>query len=291
MSIRSDCIRRPISPVARDFVPQGSIRYKVQDQDSWEVLAQRFGASAAASFDPWYLIRFNYPNLPRDNDQASLEVNWYLREYVGCKVLTEDRRNYRFSSSASPGYIYLPNPEVKSPLLLSAPILTGIKERREAIMANTPAIFVVDPDPSAKPNAEPWYSIHRFSEVGRDAQLIELAAFREGLDPDFVKAIVWMETTHGYYDRVDPWNKTIRPMNVHYKLWSELGISRDAVKNSSINVAAGTRILAAIWERTQDPTPEKVATLYNKLGATKVDGYGKAVAQYMKFKPWLRQPQ
>jgi hypothetical protein len=58
--------------------------------------------------DPWTLIRYNYPNLPGDNQQAALEVNWYLQEYVGCKDVTDDGKNYKFSSSASPGYIYLP---------------------------------------------------------------------------------------------------------------------------------------------------------------------------------------
>jgi hypothetical protein len=31
-----------------------------------------------------------------------------------------------------------------------------------------------------------------------------------------------MESTHGWYDRFDPHNKTIRPMNVHDALWRQL---------------------------------------------------------------------
>ena len=286
MTIRADCIRRPLKPVLRSFVPDGGKRYKVQDGDSWTTLVQQLAVISKASLDPWSLIRFNYPGLPSDVHQASLEVNWYLQEYVGCKQLTLDRENYIFSSSATPGIIYLPEPSL---YVVDAPILASIKDRRESIMANTPATFIVDDSPSATPYKEAFYSVKGFEEVNKNARLIEQFAYHEDLDPDFVKAIVWMETTHGYYDRVDPWNKTLRPMNVHDTLWSGLGVSRVALKNRAMNIAAGARILAAIWERTKDPNPEKVATLYNQLSATKVNDYGRTVAHYMEQRPWLHK--
>jgi uncharacterized membrane protein len=40
-----------------------------------------------------------------------------------------------------------------------------------------------------------------------------------------------------------------------------------------------------------DPTVEKVATLYNKLGATIVDSYGKTVAYYFASRPWIHLSQ
>ena len=62
-----------------------------------------------AGIPPWDLIRYNYPGLPTDLQQAAREVNWYLQEYVGCTTVTPDSRNYVFSSSASPGEIWIPN--------------------------------------------------------------------------------------------------------------------------------------------------------------------------------------
>jgi hypothetical protein len=59
-----------------------------------------------------------------------------------------------------------------------------------------------------------------------------------------------------------------------------------SLENPEINIAAGVHILSAIWNRTEEPTYEKVATLYNQLGATKVNGYGKTVVYYMTHKPW-----
>jgi hypothetical protein len=282
MSILSHCVRQPQKLMPRNFIPDDSDPYRVRDGDSWESLTRQLSIRDAQSYDPWYLIRLNFPSLPQDKKQATLEVNWYLHEYVGCDALTPDRTNYKFTSSATPGIVYLPRKAVVC--------LEGIKARREAIMANTDGTFCIDDDGSAQVEKKPFYAIEKYEEVRANNAAIELAARAEGLDPELLKAIVWIETTHGYYDRIDPWNKTIRPMNVHAILWGDLGITKTTLKNRDYNIAAGAYILGQIWERTLDPTPEKVATLYNQLGAKTVNQYGRTVAHYMKVKPWLRKP-
>jgi hypothetical protein len=103
MPIQPGSIRRPLSPVAKAYVPPDGFQYKVKDNDSWVSLARGNGLTA------WELIRYNYPGVPAKNQQAAPEVNWYLQEYVGCTQLTPDKRNYMFSSSASPGKIWIPN--------------------------------------------------------------------------------------------------------------------------------------------------------------------------------------
>ena len=79
--------------------PQGPcFRYRVgrKKGESWVTIAEDF------RLDPWRLIKFNF--LTEDPD----EVNWYLREYVGCKDMTQDRNNWKFSARAEPGVIYVP---------------------------------------------------------------------------------------------------------------------------------------------------------------------------------------
>jgi soluble lytic murein transglycosylase-like protein len=141
--------------------------------------------------------------------------------------------------------------------------------------------------PGIRAHADPWYAARGAEETTENLINIDRAALRYDLDPDFVRAIVWMESTHGWYDRVDPKNKTIRPMNVHAKLWEQLGISRTDLDNPQLNIEAGVYILAQIWQRTEDPTCEKVATLYNQLGATAVNQYGKTIVGYMNQRPWV----
>jgi hypothetical protein len=268
--------------VPKNYEPPAGSPYKVQDGDSWGSLAGK------CRIDAWELIRYNYPGMPVSKQQAAKEVNWYLQEYVGCKVLTADSKNYCFSASANPGKIYLPVEPPPQPT--PVPVLNTIAERRQSILQNTPGVIPIKESSSATPYPSPWYSLDKMQEVTANDVAIEQAARRNNLDPDFVRAIVWMESTHGWYDRVDPKNETIRPMNVHARLWSELGISRTDLTDPVRNIEAGVYILAQIWSRTPDPTVEKVATLYNKLGATEVNGYGKTVAKYTTQKPW-RQVQ
>lgn len=113
---------RPASPVARDYRPAGGERYKVKDDDSWVALARKKGMG------PWELIRYNYPGLPSDEQRAAPEVNWYLQEYVGCTKLTADRKNYCFSSTSSPGQIWLPgrmNTSIYNPVPIMRQPLSG----------------------------------------------------------------------------------------------------------------------------------------------------------------------
>jgi hypothetical protein len=53
-------------------------------------------------------------------------------------------------------------------------------------------------------------------------------------------------------------------------------------------VEAGTFILSSIAARVEDPTPEKIFTLYNNLRADKVSDYGKTAAAYFRDKPWQK---
>ena len=297
MAIRPDCIERPANPVDQAFVPSGGVEYQVQNDDTWENIAKR------NNLDERDLLRYNYPTLPENPQQAFKQVNWYLQEYVGCKTLTVDQKNYRFSGADTPGVIYLPPSAsktaaassdsdsggqcVEGPPPVGGPVLTNIKDRRDSILKNTPGVFQVAPNPAAKPYANPVYARQDLEEVTGNLLTIDKAALRYDLNPDFVRAIVWMESTHGWYDRYDPHNKTIRPMNVHAKLWEQLGITRADLDNPELNIEAGVYILAQIWARTENPNYEKVAALYNMMSATKVDGYGKTIVHYMQHRPWL----
>ena len=59
--------------------------------------------------NPWALVWFNFPsvgNVPRQ--KAMREVNWYLQEYLGCKEVTRDQKNYVFHEGMGRPYIYVP---------------------------------------------------------------------------------------------------------------------------------------------------------------------------------------
>jgi hypothetical protein len=90
--------KTPRNPVPQNFRPKNGMAYRVRDGDSWSSVAGRAGV------DVWNLIEFNFRTRNPD------EVNWYLRRNVGCRRTTRDGKNYVFSSDASPGIVYLPQP-------------------------------------------------------------------------------------------------------------------------------------------------------------------------------------
>jgi hypothetical protein len=69
---------------------------------------ESFGTIAReAEMDVWALIEFNFKTRnPR-------EVNWYLREYVGCVKTTQDGKNYTFEGAdPQKAAIYIPRAEI-----------------------------------------------------------------------------------------------------------------------------------------------------------------------------------
>jgi hypothetical protein len=76
--------------------PKGAREYTVKDADDWWSIAAR------EKIDAWELIKFNF------HTHVPEEVNWYLRELVGCHH-SKDGRNFAFmGADPSKRKIYLP---------------------------------------------------------------------------------------------------------------------------------------------------------------------------------------
>src|SRR6266849_976083 len=93
-------VKPPLNPVHKrvpsEWPPKDGREYRVLDTDDWWKIAAR------EHIDPWALIIFNFDTTVPE------EVNWYLRELVGCRH-TKDRWNYTFlNADKSKGKIYLP---------------------------------------------------------------------------------------------------------------------------------------------------------------------------------------
>jgi hypothetical protein len=105
------CEKAPGNPDVQ-YVPPNSTPYKVTARDSWWTLADRPEVKAA-KLSALDLCVYNF----RTRNPA--EINWYLRNKVGCTTATADRKNYKFSDDASPGIVYLPTATSgKSPIVL-----------------------------------------------------------------------------------------------------------------------------------------------------------------------------
>ena len=91
----------PISPRPKSYVPIDGRQYKVTGKDTIANIADRTSFSA----DDIMVFAFGTTD-PR-------EVNWYLRERVGCDKYGPNKKNYAFSDTADPGKIWVPKEAYK----------------------------------------------------------------------------------------------------------------------------------------------------------------------------------
>ncbi len=173
-------------------------------------------------------------------------------------------------------------------LVKDIPVLSDSKARKKSIIDDTPALFNIEENSSAL-GSEPLIELEVASQVSKWCGLIQSLAIKHKVDPNLAKAIMYMETTHGWYDKFYPFRKTILPMNVHYQYWRDLGATEENLNCPFNNIEIGVILLARISARIKSPTPRKVATIYNFLGAEKVNKYGARVGKLMKEKPWVKQ--
>lgn len=126
----------PIPVVPDSYVPVGGIRQPVQSGQTWGSIA------ASLLMDPWDLIEFNFPGIKQvrvaNVQKATRQINWYLREYVGC-VTSTDNENWAFTSGLTKGrggwrggFIYIPPaiPSKISPIPVHRCSPTGGSMRR-----------------------------------------------------------------------------------------------------------------------------------------------------------------
>ena len=176
-----------------------------------------------------------------------------------------------------------------------APVINLSKDRIANILANEPAIFEIA-NSSSVIDDEPWYAVHSagYWAVWVHQELIEHEARLQGVDPNLVKAIMYVENAHGASYGWIPESigaeKTTLPMNINPDTWGNLvGIDRD-LDDPFLNVRAGTILIQRIQQRIQNPTVAKVASSYKFTGREQVSDYGARVARVYESRVWEKVP-
>lgn len=165
------------------------------------------------------------------------------------------------------------------------------KNRKECISNNEvcPNLFSVTDNHKTSGNA-PINEITSFSEVDKHSVFIDIAAFEKRVDAQLIRAIIYMETTHGYYDAplsLFGKNKSILPMNINVEYWGNTFGSREELLNPLTNIRAGAEMISRIQKNLLTTSIEKIATLYNHINAIAVNEYGMRVRKIYEEKPWF----
>lgn len=182
------------------------------------------------------------------------------------------------------------------------PELHAETDRRRSILEDSPVSFPV----AANPSADGSIPLHAIHSLGADAVREHDLVLREeperaGVDPDLVRAIMYVEIAQGHYFGAGPLlddarrstflndlgigSKTVLPMNVG-DMWAPLAGKDTDLLDVRQNVRAGATLLKRIVDRLPSPSVERVATLYNSLAKEKVSDYGARVANVYEAKPW-----
>jgi hypothetical protein len=164
--------------------------------------------------------------------------------------------------------------------------------RRESILHDFLMKFDMAGDSLLTGNA-PIYELDSMSDVAKYSSIIVSESKKRNVDSNLVKAIMYMETTHGYYDAIPALfdkNKSILPMNVRSNYWKDIGFTRGELKKTKDNIVAGIYLIQKISERINPYSIAGVASLYQDLGATKVTEYGKRVKNIYDKKLWIPEP-
>lgn len=149
-------------------------------------------------------------------------------------------------------------------------------------------IFTVADNPNAS-EAAPWYESAHFSQVNTYSAIIDKVAAEKNVEARLIRAIMFMETTHGYYDGLISWtgtNKSILPMNINVDYWGNTFGTRSELLKPENNIRAGAEMLYRIQANMTGAPVEKIATLYNNINATVVNDYGMRVKKIYDNQPW-----
>ena len=144
-------------------------------------------------------------------------------------------------------------------------------------------------NPSAN-GSKPFYEISAFSKVQEYDSYIIIASGRYAINPNVLRAIMYMETTHGYYDA--PFNllginQSILPMNVNVEYWGDTFGSRSELSDPYKNILAGADLIHRIQKNMRYPySIDQLATLYNNINAHKINNYGARVKNIYYNKSW-----
>ena len=169
------------------------------------------------------------------------------------------------------------------------------QDRINAINWGVDAVFEIVDNPDADDNyrfLDRATRSYAKATVLENMETIERLAIEFNVDPQLVKAIMFREQAAG---PVQPTadslgiSDTLSPMGFNPEIWHGLGIDRESASNGEGNIRAAVILISRIQDRITDPTPEKIATLYNGLMMENTSDYGALVGRYYKESPWLRE--
>lgn len=172
-------------------------------------------------------------------------------------------------------------------------VLNDEAERIQAIIEDAPARFEIIENPDADPDYGAFRSLHRFgwNAVRRYRAIIEREAAAQDVDDNLVKAIMYVENAQSLDSQVDEGlglglSESLLPMNIRPDPWAAIEDPPADLSDPATNIRIAVTLIRRIAERVDDPTPAKVASIWNFTGRELVNDFGARVQDAYERRLW-----
>ena len=145
----------------------------------------------------------------------------------------------------------------------------------------------------------PWYTMGWLGKyyVDKHNNDIEKYAIQNNIDPDLVRAVMYNEGATGHKGILNYLGDLIgasgsqMPMNIQGKTWGDFDGKHYDTDIPQQNIELGTKVLKQMQNSLNEPTPDRVGTLWNETGANNINDVGARVKTAYDTKPWLGEKQ
>jgi hypothetical protein len=281
----------PLSPLAPIGSGAAPIIKEAHEKDPMADLQRRAQVLYEATIDP-----ADIPIAQKLGDRYRLPLDLVLRNFDALR--RQARLDDAYDRMVARGIAKGDNSSITLDTK-NLPTDDSADARKRYILEGRGGNFVVADNPDAN-DQPPLHELPNKSVVGKYQSLIQEAAEKTGVDARLISAIMFIETTHGWYDQFNPlpdtdWaifsiplhNNSILPMNVNHDYWGNHFGTREQLNDPHQNILAGARMLKAIQDNLPPGTSiSKIATLYQDHRARRVSDYGARVAKIYETQPW-----
>ncbi|MCG8543135.1 MAG: hypothetical protein MJE12_02885, partial [Alphaproteobacteria bacterium] len=167
-----------------------------------------------------------------------------------------------------------------------------------AIQNNRQVVFNIRDNPRARGDAPPFRRHSEgFKAVQKHDAIVEREARRFGVDPDLVRAIMYIENADGSRFGMDVgaqrlgFASTLLPMNINPETWDGIGgVGKEDFGKPDQNIRASVALIKAIQDRVPNPTPAKIGSIWQFTGREQVSDNGAKIEEALKQKLWTVKP-
>ncbi len=145
----------------------------------------------------------------------------------------------------------------------------------------------------------PWYTMNWLGKyyVDKHNNDIEKYAMQNNIDPDLVRAVMYNEGATGHKGVFNYLGDLIgasgsqMPMNIQGQTWGDFNGKHYDSYIPQQNIELGTKVLKQMQNSLNNPTPDRIGTLWNETGANNINDVGARVKTAYETKPWLGEKQ